>query len=829
MNDLIRTAAFRLSREHFGVVHVYRPGPDFCRVWEQLERQYRRTAGASAMARLPYRGLATALRVSSGDFVALQRQVAQGNAFVISRRPISRDQLAMAVGAWEVHALHMHEGPISNVLSDLTCEEVSVSQYLQHRRGLCPTIAEEGRWVWEVGIWEAAHRLAERAMQTDAGQVALRLDSDAALLTWNRLLCIEKRKGTYAAMHKVVLHLVTIPGVEEPVISLQSGLVRLAPTWRETGGARYAWADLAPDAPILRARVRNRRVGESFETLWDDCAAEVLQGVELEPLPDTATNPTLSGQLRTGYARSPRSHALGRGVGPWFHEYVARHATEALQGVAIPLQLKATRPRWPTAKVIAARPSLSFEEDKASLRIWVIYAEAEVRRRVRDALAHVLREDAHTQDQPHLAKLAERLNSLEDEAILRAGPLEVRFIKPPQAGTLLQRAERQAIRRWLGEWLPATDPDGVATAALIETDEGAANGDNELADPKQVLRGALAERGIVTQFITKASAPKPKAASKEAKDKFGDHAAAGAVNDLLRSAGFFLRPFPEVGGGTDTLVVGIYCIRATHKTTGRGASYLVNLVAASLGGRKAWGFAEGSGWVALHEATAWFLSSDHTLSEQQARERVERAVGQLSVAFRDKPVILLFDAFGCRRMWPCLTDKSIGEPEIWMKRDSKAIVRVRAVSVEVPRPAGTISEDGKLAPMKHTSFRHVAISGAQGLAPTFVQSGSAVMDQGKSARKFTRLAAELKNLKEDWHSLGSTELLALEPGRWERDELLEQVAMLCRVAPTWERTLRWPSPLHLARAVVRDHPHGYFAEAEEEEAEDSKPMRFDLD
>ena len=34
--------------------------------------------------------------------------------------------------------------------------------------------------------------------------------------------------------------------------------------------------------------------------------------------------------------------------------------------------------------------------------------------------------------------------------------------------------------------------------------------------------------------------------------------------------------------------------------------------------------------------------------------------------------------------------------------------------------------------------------------------------------------------------------------------LLERtdIGILCRIAPTWDRTLRWPSPLHLARATA---------------------------
>jgi hypothetical protein len=74
-----------------------------------------------------------------------------------------------------------------------------------------------------------------------------------------------------------------------------------------------------------------------------------------------------------------------------------------------------------------------------------------------------------------------------------------------------------------------------------------------------------------------------------------------------------------------------------------------------------------------------------------------------------------------------------------------------------------------------------------------------------------------------------TELQILAAEQWDPEDLLRQVAVLCRVAPTWDRTLRWPSPLHLARAVVRDHPHGYANDGEEEEeVEDGKPLRLDL-
>lgn len=138
--ESIRTTAFRLLPEHFGTVHVYRPGERFLRVWEHLEDQWRRTGNTSDQSRLPYRGLATALRVLSGDFVALQRRVGDDRAFIISRRPIPLEDLASTIGAWEVYALGMMDEPVGRVLDDLDHAEIEVASHIQRREGLCPTI-----------------------------------------------------------------------------------------------------------------------------------------------------------------------------------------------------------------------------------------------------------------------------------------------------------------------------------------------------------------------------------------------------------------------------------------------------------------------------------------------------------------------------------------------------------------------------------------------------------------------------------------------------------------------------------------------------------------
>lgn len=831
--ERIRTTAFRLREEHFGTVHVYRPGDTFARVWDDLERNWRERGRNIDFYKPPYRGLATTLRVLTGDFVALERRAANGRAFIVSRKLISASDLKTAIGAWEARALGDLSGPVSRVIGDLHAEEIQVAELVRRRQSLCPNMEES--WVWDVGVWEVAHRLAASSMRTDGGLVRWRLDSDAALLSWDHLLTVPNKDD--AAMHKLTLHLITVPGVEDPVLSIQASLVRLAPAWRFTGGARYAWADLGPGAPVLRGRVRNKRNGEGgYTTEWDDGAAEVLLGASLDPLPCLTDEPIPTGAVRTGFATQPRTSPFGRGVGTWFHECVAHHARSALGTASRPLTLVTRKVPSGVEKKAARLPlDLNQPGNESVLRVVVVYAHADQRRRVRDALVKVLAEKAHERDQPALDSLKAQLRQLDDGGDLVVGPFALRFVKPDAAETyLLQRHAQDEIERWADRWLSSLGVGAARVAAIVETDESAADDVKKkdgLADPKPVLRRYLALKGIATQFITSASAPganKRQAAQKDG--EFREHAAANAFGDLLRSAGFFLRPFPEYGCGEMTLVVGVYGARLTSKTTKAGTSYVVNLVAVSLGQREAWGFVDGKGWVPLGEATTTFLSSDQRRnSDREAKALVERAVDSLYGRFGDRKVVLLFDSFGCRRFWPCLTDKSDGKPEPWMTSNGKAVVRVRTATSEVLRPAGIGDWSELLKPATHTPFRLMELEGGEGIAPTYVLAGSAVMSREMSARKSTRLAAQPRDLKKDWHALGVTELQVLDPGPFLREDLLRQVGILCRIAPTWDRTLRWPSPLHLARAVVRDHPHGYFNEGEEaEEVEDGKPMRYDF-
>lgn len=830
--QIIRTTAFRLSDEHFGTVYVYRPGDHFIRAWEYLETCWREVGDTRDLYWLPYRSLAVALRVMSGDFVALQRKVKDEQAFILSRRELSLSQIEAAVGAWEVYALGLHNGQISRVVGDLSVERVDVAKLVQRRAGLCPRLTG-GNWPWDVAIWEISHRLVLQPMFVDNGQVRFRLDSDAALVSWDQRVTRDDKPDA-VAMHKITPHLITVPGVEAPVVSLQASLVRLAPSWRVTGGARNAWAEIDRQTPLLRARVRTKKVDGDFITFWDDRATDVLGGASLHPLPDTRPGPTIAGNLRTGYAKQPRRHAIGRGVGTWFHECVTHHARQALGPTAEPIVLTVTSSQWPTRQKISPRVELFTDDTKirTAFKILVVYSSSDVRRRIRDALVHVLKEDMATTDAERIESLATQLHQLPDGARISSGGLEVCFIRPPDADLwLLRRASREDTIVWLDSWLSPMVASHGFSAALVETDEWASKGNDDLDDPKHVLRAALAARMIVTQFITRDSAPGVSKPKEEGESDFEDHAAGNAVCDLMRSAGYFLRPFPVLGVERGTLVVGIYGTRLAQRTTGKDrATYLVNLVAVSAGGHDAWGYVPEHGWKPLGDATARFLSSDHENSVTDAKKLVEGAVEQLRLTFPAPRIVLLFDAVGCRRFWECLTDRSDGQPETWMTAGNKAVARIRSTATEVLRPAGAGEWTPAFDPARHTDFRAMVVEGPNGKTPSFVLSGSAVMSRGGNARVSTRFAATGGALGEDWHALCSTEILVLDPGPWTEEVVVQQAAIMCRIAPTWDRGLRWPSPLHLARAIVRDHPHKYFADSDSdaEEIEDAKQLRFDF-
>ena len=97
------------------------------------------------------------------------------------------------------------------------------------------------------GRWALAARLAAQPLETDDGPKPLRLDSNANLLAWQHpLLAADQQQSR--AMHRIFPRLITVPGVEELVLHLNSSLSRL---WTSgPGKLKFAWVDFGPDRLI---------------------------------------------------------------------------------------------------------------------------------------------------------------------------------------------------------------------------------------------------------------------------------------------------------------------------------------------------------------------------------------------------------------------------------------------------------------------------------------------------------------------------------------------------------------------------------------------------
>lgn len=91
----------------------------------------------------------------------------------------------------------------------------------------------------------------------------------------------------------------------------------------------------------------------------------------------------------------------------------------------------------------------------------------------------------------------------------------------------------------------------------------------------------------------------------------------------------------------------------------------------------------------------------------------------------------------------------------------------------------------------------------------FYVSSSRTMGRQGFHRDHTRFSCPEQGLRKNWHAHTMTEFWSPLPGPFRPDLLYELSSLLCRQAPTWDGTLDRPSPIHLAHAVVRDHPDRY--------------------
>jgi hypothetical protein len=791
MNNLLRTTSFRVPASSFGQVFTYRAGNRFRAAWQAVED----ASGLTGEKRLPYSSACTALQILTGDFVAMYRRAGAGNdnLVLVSRKELRRETLEEVFIAWEYAILPNARGALPEAIDDLHQERRTVGDFIEHRTNQCP---KAPGWVWDAAKWELSHKLAS-ALFLDGGITApLRLDTEAGLLTWDTPLTLEWKARSFRAMHRLEPHIITIPGLESLVVHVTSSLVRQPMDW--SSRVRSAWIDRGPNELLLNLRVRRDKAPRRF--VWRDLVANVLRRLSTAALVepdevDLSTSTSVRGRLW----QAPASYQIGTGPGQMFHEAVALHCRRVFQD-AEPLMLeRARRTLSRPAKALLERETLTHGVRAAgtkTLRLVSLYAEDATRER----LARVVREVFPT------------VKALPDDTFIKQENIELLFTSPDGSRNFLtQKGKSSEIGDWIRQCARNWLHDRVQVAVLAETSSEAereADGD----DPKFVIRRELAKLGIVSQFISESSTPRSRKPTK-------DHAAWASAWDLLRSAGVFPKQFPtlpQIGEGT--WLVGVHLVKKRDSSRKSSNSFVLSLVAAEAGTQRCIGFAPDGQWRPLGIATAQYLAAEHGQRQDIARKVAESAIAQLAASYPESRQVIFVNADKQGRLWTGLSDTGDGKlpPAICTNRTS--VIRVRIEDDYVPRPAGLREwpSDGSL---RKPGTMNALVRPAKGDYPGawfYASSPRAMMAQGDH-RCHTRFAAPPEALRDNWQSMNLTEFLCLHPGPFGLEALYELSATLCRHAPTWDGTLNLPAPLHLAKAMVLDHPGKYLQSSSDEE------------
>jgi hypothetical protein len=339
-----------------------------------------------------------------------------------------------------------------------------------------------------------AHLLSREKLRLDGDrEVALRLDSEGCLLTWDDL----QRAGDddqFAAMHQIKLRPITIPGLEVPVMHIQSSYVRLAKEWSSL--TKNAWIEQDAGRPLLYTVVHKRP--PRWECQWDNKTPEVLRQCGL-PVPSEPSTINLSdfGPVRARMQWPPKEYEIGAGTGQVFHDAVARHALRLLPR-AKPVEMIKARPRLPKPPrdSLADLEMINAAVEAAGaerLHITCLYGNDQTPLRVRKALLGLL---GLPDDAQRFAK---------DGIATLIGRVSVVFVAPRGAEARLSgQSDQDDVVAWAIKEICGSDGSagsGVIRAAIIETGDPAKLRGSE-NDPKHKIRGGLAAEGVVTQFLS---------------------------------------------------------------------------------------------------------------------------------------------------------------------------------------------------------------------------------------------------------------------------------------------------------------------------------------
>lgn len=759
---------------------------------------------------MPTASLQIALRLHATDLVKVtQRQGSywKNDLFLLAREPVD-EWLEEVLAAWEMTITDQASTRLAEAVEDLEARYVPLGNAFSRTADGTPRL--EG-WVWnhEIATWKIAQELSDSPLRIEDGSVVpMCLDTEGELISWGENRLHVPSKNGYAH-YRVQLDAMTVPGVNELVVQARPSISRLI---RKHGDyTKRGWVDRGDEKLLLQAEIgwdadkpAQRPGREKGGRVWKDRTMEVLNHFD-RGLPDPDSDPMeVQDTLRMIYESQPQNHPIGKGATQLFHDAVAHWLRNAIPE-ADPLVFKQSglrklgteekeQKKDPSAETLA---DMVEEADQPPL-ILVLYENWDVQHRVREALRTIFH-------------VGESELNVEDGTIVTLDcGLQCVFESFPTNSILTRYCEAREAIDAVAPVVGSHEQSGRNLMVIAETLShklvryGGEEGD---VDPKKELRGELAKRGILTQFIQSNGS-----VDLEGMRDDPNYAGKRSVWDLMRGAGLFPVPLSvrNIRSSEPPCLIGAYCVKRDG-TRYQSSGFDLVLVATKPGEKRfiAYDHRKGKGWRPIGSATT-NLHSESEFPSEDRRVKQILSNGLHELKRRMPGPYIFFANQTLSWIWSFLGDKnSEAVPPDVLQRMDAAVVRSRSGSDLVPKPAGNgkwKELDGKMPPKpprgKDTGF---LLDGAEPSAFYYVAE-SKTFSQKRAHREHTRIHMTESDKREDNHSLVAREFWVAREGVFEALNLGKYTAFLCRFALNWEGTLRHPVPLHLAKAISGDHP-----------------------
>lgn len=795
----MRTLAFPYTDAMAEKIYGYTLSSELNDTWQDLTRRYTRYP-----KNLPYKDLSLGLRYVSGDYATICKDPDGPGTLLLMRKKIDNNIISRLLAVFEQDLANWHSAPFEDLLAPLlrsaTPRTILISKYLQAQTA---AHADIPNWVFDVATWRAIELLRGEFQLSDGTSLLLRPDTDGNLVAFNHPLPAEHPKAEQG-IHYVSLEPITIPGYPGVLLNLDA---HISATTGFPGSAKSLW--IAPDDTGVLVTARHRYDRPNNRNAISGILPQLVDSFSIRGVPVSFTKDDLLAakpRIRARHATTPDRHPIGSGPGRRFLDCLLEHATTKLKTQSLILESSPIRnidapgdpdrhAKLASAVAASARPTF----------ISVIYQDDLQRRRSASALTAVL-------------GLPE--NSLAAaEGTFLDGALTISF-ESAKTEELITPGP-PGLRNTLADRITSTRTPGILHLVLAETSKELA-ASKPAEDPKPQLRQALAKHGVISQFIDSASTPKPDT---------NDHPANAAVRDLLRAAGLtattptrvFSRPLQP----QPCVIVGLY----TREQNQPAARYVSLAALISDGTDNPWRMLgyhpDARGWnnlptaIAAHHAAdlSQFTDPNPTSRTTLARAYLERALHQLRTQFDDIPMVIYIDGSNRYPLWSGTTNKSLGRsapealPHLGMVDPGGiSLVRVNSASDgKLPQPVrATSSRSNPESDVVPATELLYYLAGAHQDTYYLInrsRSDKAFQSGVRAGHRMTRFdLADAREMRTPWHAMTCTEFLLLSHGAFQREHLAALSARLCGHPLAWDGRTSRPSPVHLARQIIEDHP-----------------------